>query len=74
MWSPVILYRIRVMFSIADIQTGEESDFSREVEEDSPAHEDIHAYPLRVSLSITKVRLSVYVYFASLTKLSSLFT
>ncbi len=45
------------MFSIVDIQTEQETEFedgeeSAEADEDQP----IHSYPIRCSLSITKVR------------------
>ncbi|KAM6503220.1 Mitochondrial glycoprotein [Amanita muscaria] len=44
---------IRVMFSIADIQTDEE--FSPDHEDGSePAVRDLHDYPVRVALSLTK--------------------
>ncbi|KAI0782033.1 mitochondrial glycoprotein [Abortiporus biennis] len=44
---------VRVMFSIADIQTEQETEFEEEAEgqsEDEPAH----SYPIRCSISITK--------------------
>ncbi|KAG5641766.1 hypothetical protein DXG03_004261 [Asterophora parasitica] len=48
--------RIRLMFSIADIQ-GEEEDFQSdhgESESEDSGDEPLHSYPIRVSLSITK--------------------
>ncbi|KIM70795.1 hypothetical protein SCLCIDRAFT_101234 [Scleroderma citrinum Foug A] len=46
--------QIRVMFSIADIQTAEEPEFAQEEEDSSDASENIHSYPIRVSISVTK--------------------
>lgn len=45
------------MFSIADIQNNQEQEFD-EAEESEEADEDqpIHSYPIRCSLSVTKVR------------------
>ncbi|KAG6333197.1 hypothetical protein ID866_5894 [Astraeus odoratus] len=45
---------IRVMFSIADIQTAEEPEFGQEEEDGSEDHDGVHSYPVRVSFSITK--------------------
>ncbi|KAL4072471.1 mitochondrial glycoprotein [Scleroderma yunnanense] len=45
---------IRVMFSIADVQSAEEPEFGSEDEDSSEAPDSIHSYPIRVSLSITK--------------------
>jgi hypothetical protein len=48
------------MFSIADIQDAEDhEDFEegQEGEEESSEDEPIHNFPIRVSFSITKVRL-----------------
>lgn len=52
--------KIRVMFSIADIQSQEEDPaFSEEeeAEESSSEDEPIHSYGIRAAFSVTKVRL-----------------
>lgn len=48
---------IRLIFSIADIQSQEESEFAEEEEseESSPEEDHIHSYGIRVAFSITKV-------------------
>ena len=50
------MYSVRLMFSIVDIQSGQEADFE-EMEEGQESEEDepIHAYPIRCSFTITKV-------------------
>lgn len=51
--------RIRVMFSIADVQNAEEeSEFNQDSEEGSE-EEHTGGYPIRVSFSVTKVCLPV---------------
>jgi complement component 1 Q subcomponent-binding protein len=46
---------IRLMFSIADIQAEEDPDFENPEEEGEGAEDQaVHAYPIRVSLSLTK--------------------
>jgi hypothetical protein len=47
------------MFSIADIQTEEENDYENS-EEGQDAEEEGMAYPIRVSVSVTKVRYSMH--------------
>lgn len=49
------------MFSIADIQTAEEPEFAQEEEDSSDASENIHSYPIRVSISVTKVWFPFYI-------------
>jgi hypothetical protein len=45
------------MFSIGDIQSEEEPEFSEGAEsEGEEANEPLHVYPIRASLSVTKVR------------------
>lgn len=53
----MIVCSIRLMFSIVDIQTEQETDFE-ELEEGQEADEDepVHSYPIRCSFNITKVR------------------
>jgi complement component 1 Q subcomponent-binding protein len=51
---------IRLVFSIADLSTGQEEPFEQE-ENDEEASEDdapMNVYPIRCSFSITKVRRS----------------
>jgi hypothetical protein len=49
--------RIRLIFSIADLQTAEDNLEAPEGEEGAPADADAEAlYPLRCSFTITKVR------------------
>lgn len=48
------------MFSIADIQTEEEEEDYENPEESEGAEEEGIAYPIRVSVSVTKVRSSVH--------------
>ncbi|KAF8633128.1 hypothetical protein AX17_004629 [Amanita inopinata Kibby_2008] len=43
---------IRLMFSIADMQSEEESEFENPEEENTS--DEVHSYPLRVSMSMTK--------------------
>ncbi|KAH9924087.1 mitochondrial glycoprotein [Fomitopsis serialis] len=46
---------IRLMFSIADIQNEQESEFEQGEEgEQTPEEQPIHSYPIRCSISITK--------------------
>lgn len=51
------------MFSIADIQTEEENDYENS-EEGEGAEEEGMAYPIRVSVSVTKVRYIACIDFA----------
>jgi hypothetical protein len=43
------------MFSIADIQAEEEPDFENPEEGEGAEDPAVHGYPIRVSLSLTKV-------------------
>lgn len=54
---------IRLIFSIADIQTAQEQQF-QELEEGEEASEDepAHSYPIRCSISINKVRLCTSIF------------
>jgi len=45
---------VRVMFSIADIQTEQESEFEEEATEAENEEAPAHSYPIRCSVSITK--------------------
>lgn len=48
---------IRLMFSIADIQNEQEAEFEQGEEgEEAAEDQPIHSYPIRCSLSVTKVR------------------
>ena len=45
------------MFSIADIQNEQEAEFEQNEEnEETSEDQPIHSYPIRCSLSVTKVR------------------
>lgn len=50
------------MFSIADIQAEEESEYENPEEGGGAEDEAIQTYPIRVSLSVTKVRVVWYRY------------
>lgn len=44
------------MFSIADIQNNQEQEFDEAEEaEETEEEQPIHSYPIRISLSVTKV-------------------
>lgn len=51
------IFSVRLIFSIVDIQSNQEADFE-EMEEGQESEEDepIHAYPIRCSFVVTKVR------------------
>ena len=52
-----LIFSIRLMFSIADIQNEQESEFEQGEEgEETSEDQPIHSYPIRCSLSVTKVR------------------
>jgi hypothetical protein len=59
--SILILFSIRLTFSIADIQSEDEEDYQNaetegQGEESGSEDEPLHSYPIRASLSITKAR------------------
>lgn len=53
----VVWCSIRLMFSIADIQSQQENDFDEAENEEGAEEQASPSYPIRCSFSITKVRL-----------------
>lgn len=51
----VVVGSIRLMFSIADIQTEQEAEFEENESEEASEDQPTHTYPIRCSFSITKV-------------------
>lgn len=59
------VYSIRMIFSIADIEDGAQEDYENPESEAEQGAEDepINSYPIRTSVSITKVRCPVILDF-----------